>query len=146
MNSKDRSTLTTIYRILIGLTISGPIIALYITLPFNLPVVFTIALIANLIISKKYYTDMIRNSFDSEIKKLIDFCIRSITILFFTSIPAFVMSYFEMNEYNVTLHIIAELIDFFGSIAAWGYYLVMVTKSYYQFNKTKKKKTNLFIA
>lgn len=75
-----------------------------------------------------------------------DFCIRSITILFFTSIPAFVMSYFEMNEYNVTLHIIAELIDFFGSIAAWGYYLVMVTKSYYQFSKTKKKKTGLFIA
>lgn len=61
MNSKDRSTLITIYMILIGLTISGPIIALYITLPFGLPVVLTIALIANLIISKKYYTDMIRS-------------------------------------------------------------------------------------
>jgi len=146
MNSKDRSTLTTIYRTLIGLTISGPIIALYITLPLNLPVVLTIALIANLIISKKYYTDLVRNSFDREIKKLLDFCIRSITILFLTSIPAFIMSYVVMNEYTVSIHIIAELIDFLGSIAAWGYYLIMVTKEYIQFNKTKNKKIGIFIA
>lgn len=145
MNSKDKSILTTIYRIFIALTICGPIMALFISLPFGLPVVLTIALIANLIMSMKYYNELVRSSFDREIRKLLHFFSRSITILFLTSVPAFITSYTVVNDITATMDMIAGVIKFIGSIVAWGYYLVVLIKEYYQFEKNKKK-INVFIA
>jgi len=145
MNSQDKSILTTIYRIFIALTICGPIMALFISLPFGLPVVLTIALIANLIMSMKYYNELVRSSFDREIRKLLHFFSRSITILFLTSVPAFITSYTVVNDITATMDMIAGVIKFIGSIVAWGYYLVVLIKEYYQFEKNKKK-INVFIA
>ncbi len=148
MNQQDQSTLTTIYRTMIGLTIAAPFMALFITLPLNLPVVLTTALIANMILSAKYYKDTIRTSFERDIKKLLDFFVTSITILFVTSIPAWVYSYMPVNHNMIMLNmkIIADLIDFLGEIGAWGYYLVVVIMAYHQFKKMKNKKTNIFLA
>lgn len=146
MNTQDQSILTTIYRIFIGLTISGPIMALFISLPFNLPVVLTIAIIANIIISVKYYNELVRSSFDREIRKLLNFFTTSITILFLTSIPALITSYTVVNDITATMDMIAGIIKFIGSIGAWGYYLVVLIKEYYQFEKMKNKKQNIFIA
>lgn len=148
MNNQDQSILTTIYRIFIALTICGPIMALFISLPFGLPVVLTIALIANLIMSMKYYNELVRSSFDREIRKLLHFFSTSITILFLTSIPAWVYSYMPVNDNNVmlTMKIIADVIEFLGELGAWGYYLVVLIKEYHQFNKMKNKKTNIFLA
>jgi hypothetical protein len=47
---------------------------------------------------------------------------------------------------TATMDMIAEVIKFIGSIVAWGYYLVVLIKEYYQFEKMKNKKTNMFIA
>lgn len=145
MNIQDQSILITIYRIFIALTICGPIMALFISLPFGLPVVLTIALIANLIMSMKYYNELVRSSFDREIRKLLHFFSTSITILFLTSIPALITSYTVVNDMTATMDMIAGVIKFIGSIGGWGYYLVVLIKEYYQFEKNKKK-TNVFIA
>jgi hypothetical protein len=146
MNTQDQSILTTIYRIFIALTICGPIMALFISFPFGLPVVLTIALIANLIMSMKYYNELVRSSFDREIRKLLHFFSTSITILFLTSIPALITSYTVVNDMTATMDMIAVVIKFIGSIGAWGYYLVVLIKEYHQFEKMKKKKNNIFIA
>jgi hypothetical protein len=146
MNTQDQSILTTIYRIFIALTICGPIMALFISLPFGLPVVLTIAIIANIIISVKYYNELVRSSFDREIRKLLNFFTTSITILFLTSIPALITSYTVVNDITATMDMIAGIIKFIGSIGAWGYYLVVLIKEYLQFEKMKNKKTSMFIA
>lgn len=148
MNQQDQSTLTTIYRTMIGLTITAPFMALFITLPLNLPVVLTTALIANIILSAKYYTDTSRTSFERDIKKLLNFFVTSITVLFLTSIPAWIYSYMPVHDNMVMLKMkmLADLIEFLGELGAWGYYLVVVIMDYHQFKKMKNKKTNIFLA
>lgn len=148
MNQQDQSTLTTIYRTMIGLTITAPFMALFITLPLNLPVVLTTALIANIILSAKYYTDTSRTSFERDIKKLLNFFVTAITVLFLTSIPAWIYSYMPVHDNMVMLKMkmLADLIEFLGELGAWGYYLVVVIMDYHQFKKMKNKKTNIFLA
>lgn len=149
METYNRSAIVNnIYKILIGLSVAGPLLASYIaarSYMFSIFVMFLIIVIPHIIIWHKYYNKLDNNNFQTHIKTILKTFILSTVILAITFIPTFSGVYTDngTEKYNI-MPFIEAFFWVAGSFIAWFYYVSKIVKGLKLLNKQMERKNEQF--